>query len=230
MVDGASEEPRKEKHPKAKKVAAPATPRDWDSRLFKGPGERSPHPLYEAVGLALSKWNSFEEEMSGIFCAMVADRAHFFPARRAFGAIRTFEGRSDMLRLVAEIYFTAYERPEISRLAPVTDLRAELKNLIKEWKDYNSRRNEIAHGVVKSFPNYETKFNKNPPLVTNEFVHFLYWWGPAHFDSSKTSPLGVPTFAYNSADLKHYAEKFNNLRGPARAFGAKIRGLPSPFE
>jgi hypothetical protein len=67
-----------------------------DRRPWPEVGDKSIEETYAAVGRALSNWERYEWVLSHLFSVIVSD-TESEAARRAYGAVRTFEGRIDML-------------------------------------------------------------------------------------------------------------------------------------
>lgn len=64
------------------------------------------------------------------------------PARRSIFAVRTFEGRTEMLKAASAAFFHTVDEPELQDMC---------KRLIANALSYSSRRNDIAHGFVEWF-------------------------------------------------------------------------------
>jgi hypothetical protein len=123
----------------AKASEKPRELRPYDLRPWPKSGDRNIDKTYAAIGRALSNWERYEWILSHLFSAIVAGVENN-PARRAYGAVRTFEGRSQMLRAASVTYFS--ERPD-------TNLQGSFKKIITSASKFSERRNEIAHGVWK---------------------------------------------------------------------------------
>ena len=64
----------------------------WDRRSWPKRGDRSSRKLFAAIGAALTAWEYHESTLSDLFSMLVAGGKSII-ARRAFSAVRTFEGR-----------------------------------------------------------------------------------------------------------------------------------------
>ena len=113
----------------------------WDRRPWPEVGDDSIEKLYAAAGRALSQWERYEGALSLLFSALVAS-ALTNAARRAYYAVRPFEGRADMLRAASEAYFTENPDPELS---------TQFNRVLRNATNFSPRRNEIAHGLVNHF-------------------------------------------------------------------------------
>ena len=79
-------------------------PKPFDRRPWPTIGDRELDITYAAVGRALSSWERFEGILSLLFSAFVVNMERE-GARRAYSAVRTFEGRAEMLKAASEAYF-----------------------------------------------------------------------------------------------------------------------------
>jgi len=113
----------------------------FDRRPWPTVGDRELDTTYAAVGRALSSWERYEGVLSLLFSALVVNMERV-GARRAYVAVRTFEGRAEMLKAASEGYF--HEHPNEKFLN-------DFKEILKAAKNFASRRNDIAHGVVDYF-------------------------------------------------------------------------------
>ena len=76
--------------------------KDWDRRPWPKEGDKDIATLYASIGRALSQWERFDGTLSLLFATMVAGEGTL-AARRAYSAVRTFEGRMEMLRAASEV-------------------------------------------------------------------------------------------------------------------------------
>lgn len=195
------------------KTSRPKELKPWDRRPWPKRGSGSLSKLYAAVGAALSEWERFEDELSRIFAALVSDPMSL-PAQRAYNAVRTFEGRAEMLRAASEAYFVLW---------PNSSLQVSLKGLLRDAICYSQRRNDIAHGVVSYFealpwPAYP-RWGKKPPKS------FGFYPSNANFkDREIGGPGGIPTYCLTVAELDYFLQEFRKLRQPAINLAAQLVG------
>jgi hypothetical protein len=117
----------------------------WDIRGPSPQGDVDENMIFNAVGRALTEWESVENEYARLFAIFVSvnqRRTYHAPAVRAYGSVVSFKSRSDMLRLAAEAYF---RRRNTKRSA----FHEKFNDLLGEYIQYSNRRNEIAHGSLK---------------------------------------------------------------------------------
>lgn len=183
--------PASEKDTREKK-SPPLAP--WAIRTRPARGDDDPQVTFAAVGNALTQWAHYETALSRLFSAFIALDRDTEAGRRAFGAVRTFEGRLDMLRATADIYFATF---------PDATLQTDWVEAQKLGKKYGERRNEIAHGAVLPLLS-----EKPTPDGASDGVCLA----PAQIDPKKRDVRGVPLFYYNAASLNHYADEFSKLK------------------
>lgn len=177
----------------AKKSDKPKEPKPWDRKPWPKRGNRTGMKLYAAVGRALSSWEGLERELGVIFSLLVAG-SNTKSARRAYYAVRTFEGRSEMLRAASEAFFA--ERENI----PLQD---KFKELFSAAKSFSPRRNDIAHGAVNHFI--------RDPAV-GPFKRFKTFALYPSFANYKDRALDSrPTYCYTSIEIDRYTFEFRGL-------------------
>ena len=71
--------------------------------------------------------------------AVHLSRTRFTRISAGNGAVRTFEGRLDMLRAASDVYSEHYPNPA---------LQTQFKTFAGQMKNIAGRRNDIAHGIV----------------------------------------------------------------------------------
>jgi hypothetical protein len=128
-------------------MAASKSSKPWDRRPFPKIGDLSSDTAYRAVGEALTLWAFFEVQLARLFSAFVGQRRDPMVAHRAYGAVTSFEGRRRMMEEAAIAYF--HLRQLRAEYKPKTD--RDFTELLCEARHYNSRRNEIAHGIVMPY-------------------------------------------------------------------------------
>lgn len=167
----------------------------WDTFPLADVGDDTDETTYAAAGKALSKWNEFEGALVHLFSCFIMRPGSFngysLAATRAFGAIHAFEGRIEMVREAGLAYF--HELPH-------KETEAKFKNLITHGKGSCSRRNEIAHGIVRPYP-----------FVEEEKIIATYALLPSWYDPKKTRMSGEMDFAYTSKHINQYGTGFLRL-------------------
>ena len=108
----------------------------WDQFPIELQGDEDATQLYIAVGQALSKWETLEESLGilfGVLCGTTSESA-----ARAYGVVASSSGRVAMLR---EAFASSLVRnsPEFATFGV----------FLNRVNSFGSRRNDIAHGIVK---------------------------------------------------------------------------------
>jgi hypothetical protein len=110
-------------------------------------GDTDANALYRSVGRALSAWEFMEAHLGSVYAALTLapSERYFAPAMRAFGTVTNTFSRAEMITHAAEAFFFL----EYSRAKDECDvLHTELKEILKHYRGWAARRNDIAHGCV----------------------------------------------------------------------------------
>jgi hypothetical protein len=147
----------------------------------------------------MSLWEKYEAALAFLFSSFLGPLPLSEPSRRAFFAVRTFEGRAEMLKAASQAYFS---RP---KCAP---LQAKFKeSVISKAKCYSLRRNDIAHGYVDSFATQEDwKLDGH----SNKYGTFALYPSIASF--KERDLLGIPSYCMVSADISHFSDRVTELQ------------------
>jgi hypothetical protein len=184
----------------------------WEKAETPHSGDHSAEIVFKSIGHALTCWELMEMEFAGLFSIVVSDApgSHSIAAKRAYGSVLTFRGRSDMLKSAFEAFINEsmrYNPP--SDLAGVEKLQSDFKDLHKLANHLSGRRNEIAHGYVREwidgcgdsvgfalFPStYST--NKNTLAAPDEAQYMRHYpW---------------PDYIYASGEINDYANQFSDV-------------------
>lgn len=148
-----------------------------------------------AVGEALTMWEQLETTFAFLFSALVSGSPSNTVALRAYGAVRTFEGRAEMLKEAGFAYFGAYSAPEGE---------AALKNLLRAAREFGSRRNDIAHGMV-------TALEWVPPIEGSATEERGWCVVPAFYISNRHDMNHVPDYVYTSAEMHIFSRRWSVL-------------------
>ena len=183
----------------------------WDRRPWPKAGDADKDSLYRSVGKALSAWEAIEAQLSYLFTQFIYPGRDSLASRRAYGAVRTFEGRLDMLRAAADVYFAYF---------PDKSLRTSFKSLAGRAKNYAGRRNDIAHGIVARWhPNPMTSF-----MVEQETWCLL----PSYIMTKHRDISETPEYAMASDDMDYFTSQFNLLLEPAYEVTIAVRYSKHP--
>lgn len=185
----------------------------WDTSPLPEKGDENIEATYASVGYALSAWESLEERLAFLYVKFlnVKDGASFAAAMRAYGTISTFRGRKEMVEAAMHAFFHEEKTP-IEDQEPIIEF-------IKLMDKHVLRRNEIAHGIVKSYTN--AFIGEQRPLEG-------YVLCP-HYHNPKKQKLNdfmfEPTFAYSSIEIKKYAEAFLEIDKSGQAAHQALRKI-----
>lgn len=182
-------------------------------------GDASVDPIFHAVGLALSQWETAESALADLFLILCeCDNASSHTAiRRAFGSIESSGGRRKALEEAAEVYLGHYGADPSTK---------PFKKLISTFERASGRRNDIAHGRAHALA------VDNQPLGA-----FLF---PAPYNTGRNSlfpavdnsdPFSVTTgkYRYTSATVIGFANKFGELTMKIFEYmvgSVKLNGVP----
>jgi hypothetical protein len=169
----------------------------WDRRPWPTCGDTNQDTLYAAVGRALSEWERYDATLSFLYSSLVTT-IQLLAARRSYSAVRTFEGRMEMLRAASEANFSEY--PDAVQL---TAWKVILRNSMK----YCERRNEIAHGAVDHY-------QPEPPALTEFAALDTFALFPSYATFRTRELDGTPTYCYTEAELEYFRQEFFKLRRP----------------
>jgi hypothetical protein len=190
------------KQPKKRKVGKHNERSIWNpERPEKGDQDKG--ETWKAVGVALSMWGRYEAALGQLFTAFVVGDGFPLVAGRIFGAIRTAEGRRDMLNHAADAYFAV-------RCEDTKD-KEMFGAITKTLEKAMPVRNSIAHGVVAA---YIPEGLHEPDGLCLQ---------PQDYDSSKRDVWGAPKFAYTAVALTRFALEFGELTQPPQQLAAIIR-------
>lgn len=190
-------------------------PNPWDRPGTGSPfriGHASPEPLYLAVGKALSEWERLEGEMAHLYSQFLgrgeAPEFHI-PAVRAFGTLTSPATKADMIAAAAEAYFhwlTFDQRINTNAVAmqELAVVGAELRNILKSYRGWMSRRNDIAHGYAAP----------TGPWDDNTVTYLLY---PSECSTNKWCVVvGEPAYAYEAKHISAFGVAFGALETGVR--------------
>lgn len=206
-------------------------PNPWDRPATGSPfrmGHATADKLYLAVGQALSKWERLEGEMAHLYSQFLSrGEAPYFniPAVRAFGTLNSPATKADMIAAAAEAYFhwLAFDERINANEIVMRELKAvetELRNIIKTYRGWMSRRNDIAHGYVA----------QTGPWDDGTVTHLLY---PSECSTNKWCiVVGEPAYAYEAKHIDSFGSAFEALEAAIKElcdrlsdFDKKVRTL-----
>ena len=166
------------------------------------PGVKNEDELFLSVGRALSKWEGLEAEMGAMFAAFTTgpEERYIAPAIRAFGTITNTNSRAEMIAHAAEAFFLHTGNGARGEVA----LETELKDILKSYRGWAGRRNDIAHGysTASQHPDYS---DDNQRVITT------YSLCPSHGHSKKWEVNMEPTYHYVPREIDAFGDAFEAL-------------------
>tara|TARA_R110000868_G_scaffold286313_6_gene546764 strand:- start:1273 stop:1779 length:507 start_codon:yes stop_codon:yes gene_type:complete len=148
----------------------------------------------------------YDAQLSLLFGAFVSNSIDMSPALRAYGAVRTFEGRTEMLRASSETYFS--EKPHLG-------LQNRFKPILKDAKNFSPRRNEIAHGVVDRF-----QLADEVPIPVGPRDKCALF--PPYATFKDRDVRLTPLYCYGAPEILYFEGQFNKLMFEANNFAGEI--------
>jgi hypothetical protein len=112
--------------------------------------------------------------------------------RIASSAVRTFEGRADMLRAASLAYFDS---------DPDEGHQTEFKRILARSLSFSPRRNEITHASVLRFE----------AVITTDETYALY---PAYASFRERDLQNNPSYCMTTKEIDYFADHFVSLRSP----------------
>jgi hypothetical protein len=190
----------------AKGKPKPKELKPWDRRPWPSQGDTSQEALYAGIGRALSEWERYEAVLSFLFSSFVSPSDPAI-ARRAYSAVRTFEGRTEMLRAASEAHFWAY---------PNHDFLASFKIVLQGATTFSPRRNDIAHGAVDHY-------RPPPPALRDVPAPNTFALFPSFASFRERDINNAPLYCYTSPELEYFRQQFFILRRPAGDLAAELQ-------
>lgn len=174
----------------------------WERRPWPATGDSDINKVYASVGRFLSQWERYEGMLSLLFAAFVSQPKND-AARRAYVAVRTFEGRAEMLRAASAAYF--HVNPDIA-------VQDGFKTVFRGATCFSPRRNDIAHGLVNRF------FPQT--YQPGEAIDIGYALYPSYASFKERDLQDRPGYCYASAELDYFYQEIIRLTADAAELGA----------
>jgi hypothetical protein len=182
---------------------AQPTPSVWARPPLPTRGGRTERTTWKAVGEALSVWCQYEEALGRLFGILITGDFPSPQCTRAFGAIRTFEARRDMLREAGRAYFAYFAQTAEAQ-------HQTFRSIITEASAAVTIRNDLAHGAVMPYV---------PQGTSNTIGYCLL---PSYYDSRKRDISNIPEFAYNVVTIKNYVASVRQIMPRPEELGNNI--------
>lgn len=172
-------------------------------------GDASPEPIFASIGRATTTWEKMLATFTDVFMTLVGSGDNY-ALRRAIGSQISAITKADLV-LYASRECLKHNEP----------LRVEAKNLATKVKEFNHRRNDIAHGTLLA---WETWHNR-------QILRHGYYLVPSFSDSTKTESIlrseygpDFEPWAYRwtSTQIDHYTAHFERLQEEIGQFNKKL--------
>ena len=178
----------------------------WDRLPLQPFGTKQEDEIYAAVGRALTNWETLEWVLARMYSALCGAKTE--GAERACGIVLISNTRNDM---VVEA-LKCFEFGELTH-------KNKIKSFLKKVRNFGPRRNEIAHGVVRSVRVQGTDlgFFLAPAPSSSKYVisrteDLNYRNSMKKFDLPWYKNL---KYCYNSDQINIYADYFLHLAAEA---------------
>jgi hypothetical protein len=150
--------------------------------------------IWMGVGMALSRWESLEENMAGLFETLA--QSDSLAVRRAYGSL--VGGRKDMLLSAAEAY--------VSETNLDKSRAGEISKLLDHYGHASGRRNELAHGSTREI--LERGYFLFPAFYSTR-KNNMYW----NLDAKTVQEMAFsfPKYRYTSENILLFVEKIMDL-------------------
>lgn len=196
-------------------------PKPWDRRIATA-GDAARESIFTAIGRATVNWGFFEGGVARVFSRLLgANQTDVLQPMVAYGAVRTFEGRLEMVRAVATRYFMRMRMDDVPKELQerAAKLEAPLRtHTTKEWREFAARRNDIIHGIL-SVHLFGAAGESEP----------LWVLVPEYYDEKKTREVNIVEFIYSSSEINYYAEQFWKIMGQAHSIQNELTDIWSSF-
>lgn len=202
-------------------------PADWwnrpdpNSRIV---GNEPSEAIYSAIGEAITKWISVEDELGNLLQYMCIDQETLFVNRYlgiVFGAIENVPNKIKAFEAAAAIRLSVYWEVPVVKKA--------VKRLLSEVEAANQRRNDIVHGKVVQVAWDVTTFEGDPfsgwtmkrpkhrgaelgfMLVAPDYATGKQIVGSSGYDESDPLTRFRSSYRMNAKDIILFGYKFAEL-------------------
>jgi hypothetical protein len=194
----------------------------WDRPPIPDRGDPVDNHLYLAMGQALSAWEEYEIDLSWLYAALADLPLHSTVAYQSYvDKADNFKQRAIKLEKAAEQYF---------RRNPSQTDEAEFAEILRSARGWATRRNDIAHGVVRPMPKiYDTTSGGDfESWLRGQDEYLLY---PPDYAAKKfDDKTGAPAYALGVAELHWFAGMFRHIGPEANRLTLRLveRRQPTP--
>jgi hypothetical protein len=189
----------------------------WVRRPWPLRGDVDDRIVYQHVSQFLSFWERYEAALAYLFASFFGPFPLSDPARRSYFAVRTFEGRAEMLRAASSTFFDPRKSPELQK---------RFADLLGVAVQFSQRRNDIAHGFVDQFQTQEQLQKFGWMLAVEGFA--LY---PSLASFKGRDTRAIPSYCMTSNELSYFYNEVVKLQPKTIALADDIikHGRSTPF-
>jgi len=179
-------------------------------------GEDSPDPLFFGVGKVMSGWEMIEFELSRLYSVFAGDPDG--AAMRDYGKHTVAHFRLSNLSEMADRYF-------IKR--PCQGCEGKLLSILAKLRNFASRRNEVAHGIVFDVQKI-VAFTENFVPAARGRPQFLLI--APFYQLKQHAPDGLPAYGYTSQTLQAMIPAMLDSFGEVHEFRVDLLATDKPKE
>ena len=168
----------------------------WDIPPFPAHGDSSPELTFAAVGRAMTEWEELELYLARLYAKFLGIPPIKAIAIPEYRDVANFHSRAATIQKAATTYFVSH---------PNQDREGEFEKVLEDIRQLASRRNDIAHGVVKLWWNHKETFSQ--AVDRNEYMLV-----PSTYSDKKFGNDREPSYLFRSIGTKQFAGHFNQYR------------------
>jgi hypothetical protein len=168
----------------------------WDIPPFPEHGDLSADLTFAAVGRAMSEWEELELYLARLYAKFIGIPPIKAIAIPEYRDAPNFHSRATAIKNAATKYFISH---------PDQEREGEFKQILEEIRQLASRRNDIAHGVVKLWWNYKETFSE--AVDRNEYILV-----PSTYSDKKFGINREPSYLFRSIEINQFVDLFRRYR------------------
>jgi hypothetical protein len=168
----------------------------WDIPPLPEHGDPSIDLTFAAVGRAMSEWEELELYLARLYAKFLGIPPINAIAIPEYRDAANFHTRATVIKNAATKYFVSH---------PSQEKEGEFEQVLDDIRRLASRRNDIAHGVVKLWWNH--KETSSQAIDRNEYMLV-----PSTYSDKKFSNDREPSYLFRSIEINQFADHFRRYR------------------
>jgi hypothetical protein len=168
----------------------------WDIPPFPEQGDPSADLTFAAVGRAMTEWEELELYLARLYAKFRGIPPINAIAIPEYRDAANFHTRAKEIGNAATKYFVSH---------PNQEREGEFKQVLDDIRQLASRRNDIAHGVVKQWWNYKETFSQ--AVDRDEYMLV-----PSTYSDKKFGNDREPKYLFRSIEIQQFADQFRRYR------------------